>query len=73
VWPESFTFVGMLNACASVVVLEEGWCAHEQIFQSRWDSNSLWGIAWWASMQNVGALKMLGLCSSRYHLKMWSL
>jgi pentatricopeptide repeat protein len=39
----------MLNACVSVVVLEEGWCAHEQIFQSGWDSiffmgNSLVGI-----------------------------
>jgi hypothetical protein len=31
------TFVGVLNACASVVGLEEGRCAHEQIIQSVWD------------------------------------
>ncbi len=32
--PDSFTFVGVLNACASVVALEEGRCVHEQIIQS---------------------------------------
>jgi pentatricopeptide repeat protein len=39
VWPNSVTFVGVLNACASVVALEEGRCAHEQIMQSGWDSD----------------------------------
>ncbi len=32
--PNSFTFVGLLNTCASMVALEEGFkcrCAHEQI------------------------------------------
>ncbi len=32
--PNSVTFVGVLNACASVVALEEGSCVHEQIIQS---------------------------------------
>ncbi len=31
------TFVMVLNACASLVALEDGWCAHEQIIQSGWD------------------------------------
>ncbi len=32
--PNSFTFVGVLNACASVVALKEGKCVHQQIIQS---------------------------------------
>ncbi|CAM6038741.1 unnamed protein product [Sphagnum compactum] len=38
VQPDPVTFVGVLNACASVVALEEGRCTHEQIIQSGWDS-----------------------------------
>jgi pentatricopeptide repeat protein len=34
------TFVGVLNACASVVALEEGKHAHEQIIERGWDSNA---------------------------------
>jgi len=34
VQPNSVTFVGVLNACASVVALEEGRCVHQQIIQS---------------------------------------
>jgi pentatricopeptide repeat protein len=37
--PDSVTFVGVLNACASMVAIEEGRCAHEQIIRSGWDSN----------------------------------
>ncbi|CAK9873653.1 unnamed protein product [Sphagnum jensenii] len=34
VQPDSVTFMGVLNACASVAVLEEGRCVHEQIIES---------------------------------------
>jgi hypothetical protein len=34
---------------------------------------SLWGVVWWTCMQTVGALRMLGKCSTRCHLDMWSL
>jgi pentatricopeptide repeat protein len=37
VQPDSVTFMGVLNACASVVALEQGRCAHEQIIESGWD------------------------------------
>jgi pentatricopeptide repeat protein len=37
--PDSAMFVGVVNACASLVALEEGRCAHKQIIQSGWDSN----------------------------------
>jgi pentatricopeptide repeat protein len=39
VQPDSVTFVGVLNACASIVALEEGRCVHQQIIESGWDSN----------------------------------
>jgi len=38
VQPNSVTFVGVLNACASMVALEEDRCAHEQIIQSGLES-----------------------------------
>jgi pentatricopeptide repeat protein len=31
---DTVTFLGLLNACASIVALEEGRCGHEQIIQS---------------------------------------
>jgi len=34
VQPNSATFLGVLNTCASIVALEEGRCVHEQIIQS---------------------------------------
>jgi pentatricopeptide repeat protein len=39
VQPNSVTFVGVLNACASVVALEDGRCVHHQIVECGWDSN----------------------------------
>jgi hypothetical protein len=35
----SVTFVGVLNACASIVALEESRCVHEQIIEHGWDSD----------------------------------
>jgi pentatricopeptide repeat protein len=37
--PAPNTFIGVLNACASEVALEEGRCAHEQIIQSGFESD----------------------------------
>jgi pentatricopeptide repeat protein len=37
--PNPVTFVGVLNACASLVALEEGRRVHEQIIQSGFESN----------------------------------
>ncbi len=37
--PHSFTFVGVLNACATMIVLEEGRCVHHHIVQSGLESN----------------------------------
>jgi len=43
VQPDPVTFVGVLNACASAVTLEEGRHAHEQIIQSGFESDSFVG------------------------------
>ncbi len=37
--PNSVTFVGVLNACASVIALEEGRHVHHQIIQSGSESD----------------------------------
>ncbi len=60
-WPESVTFVGMLNACASVVVLQEGWCAYEQIFQSGWDSNFFVGNSLVGMYAKCGSIEDAGI------------
>jgi hypothetical protein len=54
-------------------LLEESRCVHEQISKMDGIQVSLWGVAWWTCMQTVGALRMLGKCSTRCHLDMWSL
>jgi len=41
VLPNPLTFVGILNACASVLALEEGRCAHKQIIGIDFVSNAL--------------------------------
>ncbi len=39
VQPNSITFVGVMNACASIEALEEGRCVHQQIIQSGFEMN----------------------------------
>jgi hypothetical protein len=43
VWSDSITFVGVLNTCLNMVVLEDSRCAHEPIIESRWDSKEFVG------------------------------
>jgi pentatricopeptide repeat protein len=50
VQPNSVTTVGVLNACASIVALEEGRCVHQQIVECGRDQMSLWQIAWLTCM-----------------------
>jgi pentatricopeptide repeat protein len=42
-WPDATTFVGVLNACASIVALEEGRYVHEQIIESSDESVAFLG------------------------------
>ncbi len=57
VQPDSDTFVGILNACASVVALEEGRCTHEQIIQSGWDSDVFVGNSLVDMHANCGSME----------------
>ncbi len=74
VLPNPITFVGVLNACASVLALEEGRRAHKQIIESDFESNFFVrsSLVDMTCMPNVGAWKRLGGCSTRCHHMMWS-
>jgi hypothetical protein len=65
--PVPETFVGMLNACANIIALEEARCSHEQIIKAVVHLLPLWRIAWLTCMQNVGAWRMLEECSTNCH------
>jgi hypothetical protein len=55
------TFVGILNACASVAALEEeGAHAHQHIIESGWESDVFVGSSLIEIMPNGGACRMLG-------------
>ncbi len=61
VQPDFVTSVGVLNACASVVALEEGSCVHEQIIQSGQDSDVFVGEQLGEHVcKDVGTWRMLG-------------
>jgi hypothetical protein len=51
VQPDSVKDMVVLNACASIVALEEGTCAHEQIIQVDGIQIPLWVVAWLTCMQ----------------------
>jgi pentatricopeptide repeat protein len=64
VQPDPGIFVAMLNACASVVALEEGFQVEKQISQSSSHSDIFAGCSLVDMyMLNVGALRTLGGCS----------
>ncbi len=73
VWPSHITFIGVLNACASVATLDEGQHAHQQIIESGLSRVSLWGVASLTCMQNVGAWRRLRACPITCLHTMWSL
>ncbi|CAK9264941.1 unnamed protein product [Sphagnum jensenii] len=57
VQPDAVTFVGVLNACASIMALEEGRYAHEQIIQNGCESDAFVGsslIAMYAKCGSIG-------------------
>ncbi len=66
------TFVMVLNAYASVVALEEGRYANEQVIQSGWDSDVFVGNAWrvsnkLSSCYVVSSNAILGGCAMHGH------
>jgi hypothetical protein len=68
--PNKFTFAWVINVCACLGALEDGRLVHEQLIQSGCESDVLWIVACLMCMQNVGAWRMLGECSTRFQLEM---
>jgi len=71
--PDIFTFVLVIKASACLGALQDSRLVCEQLIQSGCESDVFVFIAWLTCMQNVGALRMLGECSTRCQLEMWSL
>jgi hypothetical protein len=65
------TFVGVQNACASVVTLEERRHAHEQIIQSGCESNAFVGHSLVNMYTKCGSLEDLRECSTGCLCVMW--
>jgi hypothetical protein len=61
---DTFGFVQLINACAGFGALEAGIHVHDD-FKVVASLVSLWGIAWLTFIQNVGALSLLGECSTK--------
>ncbi|KAH8962376.1 hypothetical protein BDL97_05G099200 [Sphagnum fallax] len=57
VQPDPVTFVGMLNACASVAALEEGRRVHEQIIRSDFESDVFVGCSLVDMYAKCGGIK----------------
>jgi pentatricopeptide repeat protein len=57
VQPNSITFVGVLDPCASIVALEEGRCVHEEIIESGWDSDVFVVNSWVDMYAKCGSME----------------
>ncbi len=71
--PNTFSFVPVFNACASLQALEEGRWAHEHIIQSGYEADVFVGCSLIDMYAKCGRWMMLRECSARCHHMMWSL
>jgi hypothetical protein len=71
--PNHVTFIGVLNACASVAALDKGRHAHQQIIQSGCCSDIFVANSLVNMYANVGALMMHGKFLAGCLHVMWSL
>jgi hypothetical protein len=74
VWSNFLTFVGLLNSCASVVVIESRvGVSMTRSLKVDGIQMSLWRVAWLTLSQMWECWECLEMCSTRYHFQMWSL
>jgi pentatricopeptide repeat protein len=71
--PDAITFIGALNACASVAALDGGRHIEEQVILYGLKSNVFVGSSLVTCMPNPGVLMMLGESSARCPHMMWFL
>jgi len=62
----------VLNACATISVLEEADVFMSESIKMIVSLMSFWGKVGWHVFLNVVAQRMLGECSTSHHLEMWS-
>ncbi len=65
-----FTFVGVLNACASIGALEESKCAHAEIIQSGCESNVFVRSSLINMYAKCGSMDDVGACMHLIILEM---
>ncbi len=70
---QTVTFVGVLNACASMVGLEEGRCVHQQIIEYECDSDVFVANSLVDMYAKCGNIEDAWRVFTRCHLEMWSL
>ncbi len=64
--PDKFTFVQVIKACPGLGSKTVGLFMNSS-FKVVVSLMSLCAIAWWTCLQNVGAMRRLGECSTRCH------
>ncbi len=66
-------FLGVFNACANMWHSRRAGMLMSKSFKVVVSQMSLWGIALWTCLPNVGALRMLGECLTIWPCQMCSL
>ncbi len=72
VQPDSVTVVGVRNACASMVAIEEGRCVHQQIIESGMESAVFVGSSLVDMYAKCGSIEDAWRVFNKM-LEMWSL
>ncbi len=71
--PDSFTFVPVLNACASLRALGEGRCVHEQFVEGSYESNVFVGNSLVDMYAKCGSIEDAWTVFHKMPCMMWSL
>ncbi len=73
--PNTVTFVGVINACVSMIALEEGRCVHQQIIESGLESDVFVGSSLVDIYAKCGSIEDAGSVFSKmpsWNVVTWS-
>jgi hypothetical protein len=71
--PNIFTFIQVIKVCAPLRTLEDDRLVYKQLIQTGCESDVFVGSSLVDMYAKCGSIEMLGECSTRCHLEMWSL